>query len=375
MTGDLIAKYGYIGIILLLVLGGLGVPIPEEAPVVLSAILSHKGSMIWWLALLACFTGVLLGDFVVYFLGYYYGEKVLSFRLTRKFLTRPREEQIKGYFHRHGVKILIVGRFAVGFRTAAYLTAGILRLPALRLLLADLFAASLSTLLMFGLGYLFADRVEAGFRELKHYLVVLAFVVVVAWVGYSYYKARKRAGQLVGPPVLIEPDQIPLPPDDLHSGLLRLPKPAAEPPAPPPEGGDVVPAFSPIPVEPPDPRPRRCLPTSQPARRLSSRRRRAENHEKTMRPITIIPAGDSLSRNARPGAMSWIITVSLRRSRGAIRPSWRTSFAMRPASANVCCGRTSGTHGTSTCADWRRRRERGPRHSERRARTWWSFRG
>ncbi len=57
--------------------------------------------------------------------------------MTRKLLTLDRETQIKGYFHRHGFKILILGRFAVGFRTAAYLTAGILQLPVLKLFLTD----------------------------------------------------------------------------------------------------------------------------------------------------------------------------------------------------------------------------------------------
>ena len=61
-----------------------------------------------------CLVGVLVGDFVVYFLGYYYGEKVLSLPVTRRLLTRAREAQIKGYFHRHGFKILVLGRFAVG---------------------------------------------------------------------------------------------------------------------------------------------------------------------------------------------------------------------------------------------------------------------
>ena len=60
-------------------------------------------------ALASSFAGVLVGDFLVYFLGYYYGEKVLSLPLTRKFLTKVCEAQIKGYFHRHGVKILILG--------------------------------------------------------------------------------------------------------------------------------------------------------------------------------------------------------------------------------------------------------------------------
>ena len=215
MTDWLVGHLGYVGIALLLILGGLGLPVPEEAPIILAAVLSRKGRMFWPVALLACFIGVLVGDFVVYFLGYFYGEKVLSFRLTRKFLTKEREAQIKGYFHRHGIKILILGRFAVGFRTAAYLTAGILRLPALKLFFADLFAATLSTLLMFGLGYFFADWIEAGLNEAKHYIVVIVGAGLGGWLLYRYYQARRRAGRLVGPPVPVG-DDLPLPKDDLE---------------------------------------------------------------------------------------------------------------------------------------------------------------
>ena len=156
MTEHLIGQLGYLGITLILILGGLGLPIPEEAPIILAAVLSKNDQLQWPLALASCLVGVLLGDMVVYFLGFVYGEKVLSLPVTRRLLTRAREAQIKGYFHRHGFKILIFGRFAVGFRTAAYLTAGILKLPVLKLFLTDLVAASLSTLLMFGLGYVFA---------------------------------------------------------------------------------------------------------------------------------------------------------------------------------------------------------------------------
>lgn len=214
-TEDLVGQYGYLGIILLLVLGGLGLPVPEEAPVVLAAILTKNGRMHPILAFGACLVGVLLGDFLVYFLGYRYGERVLSFRLTRKFLTRIREEQLKGYFHRHGFKILIVGRFAVGFRTAAYLTAGILRLPAFNLLLIDLLAATLSTSLMFGLGYVFAHQIEAVLKGAQHWIVAIAAVGVTAFVLYRYIQGRRRAGRPVGPKILVE-QNIPLPPDDLQ---------------------------------------------------------------------------------------------------------------------------------------------------------------
>lgn len=220
MTEDLIHQLGYLGIVLVLVLGGLGLPMPEEAPIILAAVLSKKESLWWPLALGACFAGVLLGDFVVYFLGFFYGERVLRFRLTRKFLTRAREAQIKGYFHRHGFKILILGRFAVGFRTAAYLTAGILRLPPLRLFLTDLVAASMSTLLMFYLGWRFAGFIEAGMQEAKPWIFVAVIAAVMGWLLWRYYHALRRAGQPVGPPVLVSEEIV---------TVRKEPRPAAQP--------------------------------------------------------------------------------------------------------------------------------------------------
>jgi membrane protein DedA with SNARE-associated domain len=216
LANDLISQFGYLGIFIILVLGGLGLPVPEEAPIIIAGILSRNGKMHWIPALISCFSGVLVGDFVVYFLGFFYGEKVLSLPLTRKFLTKARETQIKGYFHRHGVKILILGRFAVGFRTAAYLTAGILRLPTLKLFLTDLFAASISTFLMFGLSYAFASKVEEGFQEAKHYITPVFGLLLVIWLLHRFVKARMRAGQPIGPPVLVSED-IPLPLDDLSA--------------------------------------------------------------------------------------------------------------------------------------------------------------
>src|SRR5438270_7763769 len=101
VTELLVAHLGYLGIALILVLGGLGLPVPEEAPIILAAVLARNGQMVWPLALAACFAGVLVGDFVVYALGYFQGERVMSFRITRRFLSPEREAQIKGYFQRH----------------------------------------------------------------------------------------------------------------------------------------------------------------------------------------------------------------------------------------------------------------------------------
>ena len=239
---DWIVQLGYLGFFLVLVLGGLGLPVPEEVPVILAAVLSRKGTLWWPFAFGSCLLGVLAGDFVVYFLGYFYGEKVLSLPLTRKFLTKPREAQIKGYFHRHGIKILIVGRFAVGFRTAAYLTAGILKLPALRLFVTDLFAATFSTTLMFGIGYLFAHQIEQATDQIHRWQrwIVLGLTIGLAiWIAVRlvrFYRTVRRTpviGQRTTsplPPTCWSTTQPPPPPDDLPRsppGALTRPRPFA----------------------------------------------------------------------------------------------------------------------------------------------------
>jgi membrane protein DedA with SNARE-associated domain len=240
LTEQLIGKLGYLGIALILILGGLGLPIPEEAPIILAAVLSRNDQMTWPLAIASCLAGVLIGDMVVYSLGYFYGEKVLSFPLTRRLLTRGREAQIKGYFHRHGFKILVSGRFVPGFRTAAYLTAGILKLPPVKLLLTDLVAASLSTFFMFGLGYAFAHQIQKGIREVQQWVTVLLALSVAIFLLIRYYRARNRSGLPVGPPVL-DSDDDPLSIDDLpaaHPRPSTLVAPAVVPVETPTKAGE-----------------------------------------------------------------------------------------------------------------------------------------
>ena len=154
---------------------------------------------------------------------------MLRLPLTRRLLTRQREAQIKGYFHRHGFKILVSGRFVPGFRTAAYLTAGILKLPPVKLLLTDLVAASLSTLLMFGLGYRFAYQIQNGIREVQQWVTCWWRSAWRSGCSFATTGRSKRSGLPVGPPVL-DTDEDPLSIDDLPSGhatSARVVRPSA----------------------------------------------------------------------------------------------------------------------------------------------------
>jgi membrane protein DedA with SNARE-associated domain len=118
-------------------------------------------------------------------------------------LTREREETLKTAYRRHGVKILLAGRHVVGLRAAALLTAGIARVPFLTFVLVDTAAAAVGVCLGFGAAYLFTDQVEqlvADVPRVERWLVLLALVAALAWLGARTWRRAQRRTTGAGAP-------------------------------------------------------------------------------------------------------------------------------------------------------------------------------
>ena len=185
--------FSYIGIFILLVASGAGAPYPEELPIIAAGVLSRQGHMIWWIALPVTVVAALAGDCIIYLAGYHWGYRLLEHRWMRFFLPLQRQQKVREYFDEYGDRILFIARFTYGFRAAAYLTAGALRVSFWRFLLIDGLAALVSIPVLFSLGYLFTDRLEMileGVHRLEHWLIVVAVVAVFLFIIYHYYFRR-----------------------------------------------------------------------------------------------------------------------------------------------------------------------------------------
>jgi membrane protein DedA with SNARE-associated domain len=68
---------------------------------------------------------------------------------------------LKKAFRRHAIKTIVTARHVMGFRAAAFLTAGIARVPFWKFLLADGGAALAAVPFAFGLAYFFTDHIKA----------------------------------------------------------------------------------------------------------------------------------------------------------------------------------------------------------------------
>src|SRR5262252_8650389 len=93
---------GYPAILAILLLCGLGLPIPEEVTLIGSGYLAHLGVFDWRVASVVCVLGILLGDTVVYGLGRRFGNSVLRLPVIRHELTPARLERFDAMFARYG---------------------------------------------------------------------------------------------------------------------------------------------------------------------------------------------------------------------------------------------------------------------------------
>jgi membrane protein DedA with SNARE-associated domain len=190
-----IEQFTYLGIFLVLFLGGVGVPIPEELPILAAGALARTQIIRWWIALPVCIVGVLSGDVVLYWVGHHWGERILDWRVVRLVLSPEREERLKAAYRRHGVKIVFTARHVIGLRAAAFLTAGISHVPFWKFLAVDAGASMLGVPAGFGLAYFFTDRLEqilADVHRIERWAALAGMVALAALIAVLAYRRNRE---------------------------------------------------------------------------------------------------------------------------------------------------------------------------------------
>lgn len=177
---------------MVLVLTGAGIPIPEEVPVIIAGVAARMGTLQMWPAYFSCIIGALLGDCVMYAIGYHFGRSVLlEHRFLARHLTPEREKQIEEMISLHGFKVLFVSRFLVGFRSPVFLTAGILRMPLRKFLLFDGLSATTVVTVFFALAYRYGDSIQSWWKYLRGAEYALSGTVVLILIGVLIWYVRR----------------------------------------------------------------------------------------------------------------------------------------------------------------------------------------
>ena len=194
MTGlvsTYIEHFTYAGLFLVLVLCGLGLPVPEDLALLTGGFLIHRGITQYPITLAVSFVGVVAGDNSLFFLGRRYGASLLKYLEFVRPRTLPRIERLKKFMDRHGHMAIFYARFLAGMRALVYVIAGSTGVSPRRFVIYDALGAMISVPVAVSIGYFFGDQIESAIRYLGG---LDRMVLVVAAVCITLYTMRALLG-------------------------------------------------------------------------------------------------------------------------------------------------------------------------------------
>lgn len=187
--------YVHVAVFALLILGGLGFPIPEDIPLALGGVAAAKGIVSLPRVFVTCYVGVLVADQILFLVGYYFGKPILNASTRSRFLpsvTEEKVEELREGLRKRRLLYIFVGRHLFPVRSATFLTAGALRIPYLEFLISDAIAAVLSVSIVVGIGYFLGERLT---QQVLDSVLPNAgyYITAILLIGGLIYWARRLA--------------------------------------------------------------------------------------------------------------------------------------------------------------------------------------
>ncbi|TCS94732.1 membrane protein DedA with SNARE-associated domain [Hazenella coriacea] len=185
---DLLQQYGYIGIFLFLVLGIVGLPLPDEIMMTFIGYLASIGSLNLPFTYISALLGSASGITVSYILGQRLGYPFIKKYGKKFFITRRRLLISQLLFRKYGNWLLFVGYFIPGVRHVTAYLAGIAKMSFHRFAIYAYTGAIVWCATFIGLGYILGANWEMVFVLLHQYgWKALLCVLPVVGIGIGVY--------------------------------------------------------------------------------------------------------------------------------------------------------------------------------------------
>lgn len=184
----LIEHFPYTGLFVLLILGGIGLPFPEDATLILCGLLLSHEVIKPMPALFVVYSGLLIADFLLYHFGRKYGRKIVAHKRFHRILSPERFSKIEEQFKKRGSLFILIGRHLVGLRAQVFLVAGVMRMSAFKFFIADAISSIFTIAIMVGAGYAGGNSLQIIKKDISRIEYVAVFVLIIILVIYLFLR-------------------------------------------------------------------------------------------------------------------------------------------------------------------------------------------
>jgi membrane protein DedA with SNARE-associated domain len=190
-----VTHYGYGGIFVLLLLGIVGLPVPDETLLTFAGYCVYKNHLLAIPTYAIAALGSMCGITISYILGRSIGLFVIHHYGRFLHITPAQMDRVHAWFDRFGTWTLVIGYFIPGVR---HLTAVVAGTSNLRPLLFAVFAYSgalIWSATFITLGYLFGEQWDLVLKQVHHHLlnsvwIIMSFILIL--LIWTYWKKRRK---------------------------------------------------------------------------------------------------------------------------------------------------------------------------------------
>lgn len=189
-----IMHYGYLGLIVVLAGGVVGLPVPDELILTFVGYNVSQGYMTYIAAVVCGLLGAILGITLSYLLGCKLGLPVLQKFGSKLGITEAKIQRTHVLFERYGPFLLIIGYFLPGVRHLTAYFAGISSLSYRRFCAYAYSGALLWVMVFITLGRKLGDNWQVVMRSIHHYGTMLTITCIcIGALTWLYMQAIKNA--------------------------------------------------------------------------------------------------------------------------------------------------------------------------------------
>jgi membrane protein DedA with SNARE-associated domain/rhodanese-related sulfurtransferase len=196
---NLLVRHGIAVLFAMEFIEQVGIPLPAAPWLLAAGALIGVGKMNWWMALFAAALGSLLGDLIWFFLGRYYGNRVLGLLCRISLEPDSCARRNQNLFTRYGMPGLIVAKFIPGLGTLAPPLAGNSGVTTIRFILFDGVSSVLHGGCFILVGLLFSHQLEQIINAMaglgRSAFGVLAGLAAL-YIAYKYFQRHRLLSEL-----------------------------------------------------------------------------------------------------------------------------------------------------------------------------------
>ncbi len=188
-----VAHWGYAAIFLAVLLGNVGVPVPEESIILLSGYLAWRGTLSLPAVIVVGILSAIAGDNLGYWIGREGGRPLLLRYGRYCFVSRRQIRRAEQFFVRHGHRAVFFGRFIAGIRFLAGPLAGVSRMRFGRFFAYNASGAVVYVSVVALAGYAAGGHLHAVLADLKRaeHFLALGAVILLAGLAWRFLRRKK----------------------------------------------------------------------------------------------------------------------------------------------------------------------------------------